>query len=279
MTRHSIQLPSSQHPATSNEYNHFTATSNLRKRFLYIAIAGLFLLFHVDSFSQKQKPKNDSWYDDKLLHFGFSLGMNLMDFDITPTKTPLNSDNQRYLLPEVNLFNPGINIQVITNLRPGKYFDLRFLPGVAFGQRNVRYYTMLKRPEGDIFGETYDERQRVESSFLEFPILLKYKGDRLNNVRPYIIGGLNYRYDLAGKKEYDDDKKIYIRLKRSDLYYEAGAGLDFYLPYFKLSVEVKTSRGLRDVIVHDNGYSGYDQYVNAIEKMQSRIWIIAFHFE
>jgi len=78
----------------------------LRKRFLYIAIAGLFLLFHIESFSQKQKPKNDSWYDDKLLHFGFSLGMNLMDFDITPTKTPLNSDTQRYLLPEVSLFNP-----------------------------------------------------------------------------------------------------------------------------------------------------------------------------
>ncbi len=41
---------------------------------------------------------------------------------------------------------------------------------------------------------------RVESSFLEFPLLLKYKGDRLNNVRPYVIGGLNYRYDLAGSK-------------------------------------------------------------------------------
>ena len=107
--------------------------------------------------------------------------------------------------------------------------------------------------------------------------MLKYKGARLNNVRPYIIGGINYRYDLAGKKEYDEDKQVYLRLKRSDLYYELGAGLDFYLPYFKLSVELKTSRGIRDVIVHETAQ--YPEYVNAIEKMQSRIWVIAFHFE
>jgi len=249
----------------------------LRKRLLYIAIAGIFLLFHLDSFSQKQKPKNDSWYDDKLLHFGFSLGLNLMDFDITPSKVDLASDQLRYLLPEVSLLNPGINIQVVSNLRPARYLDLRFLPGVSFGQRNVRYYTILKSPDGDIYEETYDERQRVESSFLEFPVLLKFKGDRLNNVRPYVIGGINYRYDLAGKKEYDDEKQVYIRLKRSDFYYEAGAGLDFYLPFFKLSVELKTSRGIRDIIVHETAQ--YPEYVNAIEKMQSRIWIIAFHFE
>jgi hypothetical protein len=141
---------------------------------------------------------------------------------------------------------------------------------VAFGQRNVRYYNYETL-------ELINEKQRVESSFLEFPILLKYKGARLNNTRPYIIGGFNYRYDLAGKKEYDEDKEVYIRLKRSDLYYELGAGLDFYLPYFKLSVELKTSRGIRDIIVHEPGQ--IQQYANAIEKMQSRIWIIAFHFE
>jgi hypothetical protein len=240
----------------------------LRKGVIYIAIAGLFLLFHIDSFSQKQKPKNDSWYDDKPLHFGFSLGMNLMDFNITPSLEYLNADGY---YPEVSLFNPGINIQIVTNFRPARYFDLRFLPGVSFGQRNVRYYDYET-------GVIINDRQRVESSFLEFPLLLKYKGDRLNNVRPYLVGGLNYRYDLAGKKEYDEEKEVYIRLRRSDLYFEFGAGLDFYLPYFKLSVELKISTGLRDVIVHEPA-PGYPQFCNAIERMQSQIWILAFHFE
>jgi hypothetical protein len=241
----------------------------LIKNLFYIIFSGLFLLLSIDAFTQKQRPKNDSWYDDKLLHFGFSLGMNLMDFNITPSQEYLNAEGY---YPDVSILNPGINIQIVTNLRPAKYLDLRFLPGVSFGQRNVRYYDYET-------GVIINEQQRVESSFLEFPFLLKYKGDRLNNVRPYLIGGLNYRYDLAGKKEYDEEKEVYIRLRRSDLYYEFGAGLDFYLPYFKLSVELKMSHGLRDVIVHDNGVSGYTQYLNAIDKMHSQIWIIAFHFE
>jgi len=100
-------------------------------------------------------------------------------------------------------------------------------------------------------GVLVNSQQSLESSFLEFPLLLKYKGERLNNVRPYVIGGFNYRYDLAGKKEFDDTKAIYLRIKRPDLYYELGAGLDFYLVYFKLSVELKMSNGFGDVLVKE----------------------------
>lgn len=233
-----------------------------------IQIVSIFCLLIVSNSlsGQKQKPKNESWYDEKLLHFGFSLGFNSMDFNITPSQTYLASDS---LYPEVSQLNPGINIQIVTDLRPGKYFDIRFLPGVSFGQRIVKYYKNQV---------PYPVPQRLESSFLEFPLLLKYKGERLNNVRPYIVGGLNYRYDLAGKKEFDDQKPVYIRIKRPDLYYEMGAGLDFYLSYFKLSVELKMSNGIRDIIVEES-FPGHPEYRNAIEKMKSQIWILAFHFE
>ncbi|MCX6325326.1 MAG: porin family protein [Bacteroidia bacterium] len=238
----------------------------MKRRIPYIVLSLIFLLIHLSSSGQKQKPKNDSRYDEKLLHFGFSLGFNTMDFDITPSDTSS-------LYPEVSILNPGINIQIVTDLRPGKYFDIRFLPGVSFGQRIVRYYETQDNKQ-----VLYKDPQRLESSFLEFPLLLKYKGERLNNVRPYVIGGLNYRYDLAGKKEFDDEKLVYLRLKRPDLYYELGAGLDFYLTYFKLSVELKMSDGFRDIIVRD-ATSKQPQYLNAIEKMKSQIWVLAFHFE
>jgi hypothetical protein len=227
----------------------------------------VFIFFSVCLTAQKQKPKNESWYDDKILHFGFSVGLNTMDFDITPSRVNMNADS--LYDPEVSVLNPGINIQIVSDFKPANYFDIRFLPGVAFGQRGVKFYKNKV---------LINNAQRLESSFLEFPLLLKYKGMRLNNVRPYLIGGLNYRYDLAGKKEYDEEKPVYLRLRRSDLYYEFGTGLDFYLPYFKLSVEAKMSNGLRDVLVHDPA-SGHPQYANAIEKMKSQIWILAFHFE
>jgi hypothetical protein len=238
----------------------------LRKGKLSILAAVCVLLIPLNLSGQKQKPKNKSWYDDKLLHFGFSLGFNTMDFNITPSQTNLAIDS---LYPEVSRLNPGINIQIVMDLHPVNHFDIRFLPGVSFGQRNVRYYKN---------GVLVNEQQRLESSFIEAPVLLKYKGDRLNNVRPYLVTGLNFRYDLAGKKEFDEDKPIYIRLKRPDLYYELGAGLDFYLTWFKLSVELKMSNGLFNIIA-DEPASGHEEFRNSIEKMKSQMWIVAFHFE
>ncbi len=230
----------------------------------------VFVPVHGGLFGQKQKPKNESWYDEKLLHFGFSIGFNTMDFNITPSPYCLDPDSvDNYPYPEVAMLKPGINIQIVTNLRPSRYFDIRFLPGVSFGQRIVRYYkdTVL-----------FNSQQRLESSYLEFPLLLKYKGERLNNVRPYVITGLNFRYDLAAKKEFDEERPVYIRIKKPDLYYEAGAGLDFYLKYFKLSVELKMSSGISNIIA-DDFVSGREEFRNSIEQMRSRIWIIAFHFE
>lgn len=238
----------------------------MKKRVSHIALLLLLLFLNLSVTAQKQKPKNESWYDEKVLHFGFSIGFNSMDLNITPSQAFLDSTG---LYPEVSILNPGINIQIVTDYRPARYLDIRFLPGVSFGQRVVRYY------KDNVL---YNDQQKLESSFLEFPVLLKLKGDRLNNVRPYVVTGLNYRYDLAGKKEYDPDKPVYLRLKRPDLYYELGAGLDFYLTYFKLSVELKMSNGFGDVLVKEAA-PGHAEFYNAIEKMKSQIWVLSFHFE
>lgn len=226
------------------------------------------LFIHLSLSAQKKKPINviPVLWEEKKLHFGFSLGFNAMDFNITPSQSGMDADS---LYPEVTMLNPGINIQIVSGYRPSDYLEIRFLPGVSFGQRAIDYYK----------NKVYDSEQRLESSFLEFPLLLKYKGDRMNNVRPYIIGGLNYRYDLAAKKEFDPDKKVYLRIKRPDLYYEAGAGIDFYLTYFKLSVELKMSNGIGNVKIRDYYDTTHAKYVDAIEKMKSQIWVLSFHFE
>ena len=189
-----------------------------------------------------------------------------MDFNITPSQQNYQADS---LYPEVSKLNPGINIQIITDMRLSDHLDVRFLPGVSFGQRVIRFYKNRV---------LVNDQQKLESSFLEFPLMLKYKGDRMNNIRPYVIGGLNYRYDLAGKKEFDDAKPIYLRIKRPDLYYEVGAGLDFYLTYFKLSIELKMSNGLGNVLIKEPA-PGHPEFYNAIEKMKSQLWVLSFHFE
>jgi hypothetical protein len=225
----------------------------------------LILLIPVAATAQKAKPKNDSNYDERLLHFGFSMGLNTMDFSIKMNSEAIAQN----LKAEVVKLNPGINIQIVIDYRPSTYLDLRFLPGVSFGQRNINFYDN---------GKLIDSLQQIESSFLEFPILLKTKGMRLNNSRPYLIGGLNFRYDLAAKKEVDEGSPIYLRLNKADLYYEVGAGIDFYLPYFKLTIEAKMSNGLFDVLNHDP-VSGSPAYASSISSMKSQIWLLSFHFE
>jgi hypothetical protein len=240
----------------------------LKKRTPDIALLIILILIPLCLSAQKKKPVNNIpvLWEEKRLHFGFSLGFNTMDFRITPSQSNMEIDS---LYPEVAILNPGLNIQIVSGYRPSDFLEIRFLPGVSFGQRVIRYYKN---------GELYNDNQKLESSFLEFPLLLKYKGERLNNVRPYLIGGFNFRYDLAAKKEFDPEKPVYIRLKKPDLYYEAGAGMDFYLTYFKLSVELKMSNGIGNVLVQDYDPS-HAQYYNAIEKMKSQIWVLSFHFE
>ena len=216
--------------------------------------------------AQKAKPKNDSNYDERLLHFGFSMGLNTMDFN-----AKMNPSDTNNWTAEVVSLKPGINIQIVTDYRPTTYLDVRFLPGVSFGQRNLNFY--------DEDGVLVNDKQQLESSFLEFPLLIKAKGMRLNNSRPYIIGGVNFRYDLAAKNEYDEQSEVYMRLRKADLYYEVGAGIDFYLPYFKLTIEAKMSNGLRDVLVHDEPHPEHPQYVNSIESLKSQMWVLSFHFE
>jgi hypothetical protein len=226
----------------------------------------LIMLIPVVATAQKAKPKNDSNYDERILHFGFSMGLNTMDFN-----AKMNPSDTNNWTAEVVSLKPGLNIQIVTDYRPTTYLDFRFLPGVSFGQRNLNFY--------DEYGVLVNDKQQLESSFLEFPLLIKAKGMRLNNSRPYLIGGVNFRYDLAAKNEYDEQSEVYMRLRKADLYYEVGAGIDFYLPYFKLTIEAKMSNGLRDVLVHDEPHPEHPQYVNSIESLKSQMWVLSFHFE
>ncbi len=213
---------------------------------------------------QKAKVLNYSTHDDHPIHFGFCLGLNTMDFIVKPNFQSFSKDS---VLADVSAPSVGFHIQIVSNYRLGDYFDLRFLPGISFGQRNLNFFKKNKLIEHG--------QQKLESNFLEFPLLLKYKGKRLNNVRPYLISGINCRYDLA--KTFSEDNNIYLDLKEFDYYYEAGTGLDFYLPYFKFSTEFKVSYGFRNMIKPRTSTNMLFQ--NSIDRLNSMLFMVSFFFE
>ena len=236
------------------------------RRYLFI----LFLLCPAILFAQKKKVRHDPIYDKKPVHFGFTVGLNTMDFNVT-LSDKFHESGFEYdsLYADVSRLSPGFNVGIVSNFKLNDYFDLRILPGITFGQRRISYHKNNK---------IFNDKNKIESSYLEFPMIIKYKSRRINNFRPYLVGGANYRIDLAARKEYDDKDDVYLRLKKSDLFFEVGFGIDFYNKYFKFSTELKLAVGIRDILVHDPATSN-PHFVTAIDRLQSTLWLLSFHFE
>ncbi|MFP4025629.1 MAG: porin family protein [Thiohalospira sp.] len=236
----------------------------MRKTFIII----LFSIVGFSSSAQKEIILNYQEVDYKKIHFGFTVGFNTMDFKLTPTMNTFGTDSA-VLIPEINKLVPGFHVAVVSSLKINDYFDLRFLPGISLGQRNILFYDKNNEVESEM---------KIESTFIDLPFIIKYKATRINNTRPYLIGGLNIRRDMARNKEFNEDEGIYIKLNPLDIYYEIGFGFDFYMVYFKLSTEIKYSIGTLNVASSDAS-DDFPQYANSIEKLNSRMFMISFHFE
>ena len=203
--------------------------------------------------------------DMKPFHFGYTIGFNTMDFGIYPSEKALQNDT----FPELNKLAPGIDVGIVTNFRLSEYWDFRFLPGISLGQRNLLYYNS----DDEAFVEMI-----LGSTYINLPFLIRYEAKRQNNFRPFLIGGVNFRWDMAKNKDFNADKGIYVKLKPFDVYAEAGFGVDFYLPYFKLTTEIKYSVGNLNILSPDKDDT-YPGYVESIDKLKSRMFTISFHFE
>ena len=238
----------------------------------------VFLIFIGTTFilAQKPKVKNDPNHDDKRIHFGFSLGVNFMDYRIEHRQAAAD-DNVYVGLKELS---PGINIHAIANLRLAENFDLRILPGISFGERYIYFQEMTDSGLVSILEE--DAKYTSNSSYLELPILFKYKSKRLNNFRPYLIGGGNLRYDLSIKKEYDIKDQL-LMIAPLDVYVEIGFGMDFYLTFFKFGTEIKYSFSLTNILLRSdkNGEMPpeFQRYTDYIDKINSHMVILLFNFE
>lgn len=233
------------------------------KKFL---LSILFLLIVLSVSAQKPRVKNKPEYDEKPIHFGYTLGLNVMDFSFDRAYYPKVAPDTLYA--DLGSKTLGFQVGMIADFRLGEYFNLRVLPSFNFGQRNLMYSA----------GGRMVSIMKLESSMLDLPILIKYKAARLNNYRPYVIGGASVRYDLASKKKFDEEEKIYVLLKPFDVYGEMGFGIDYYFPYFKFATEIKLSVGMLNVL-NSKKSDKYPQYVSALKGLRSNILMISLHFE
>ena len=244
----------------------------MRKPILII----LLMLSTLSVFSQVEHPRNLTAFDFKRIHFGFTVGLNVMDVGFTR-----NYEAEDFLYADVSYLQPGFQVSIVSDLRLNKNWNLRFLPGISFGSREIWFYEY----EDGVVLDPVDiphvaNPVPLGPAFLDFPLLFKYRSKRINNYRPYVVGGLNFRYDMSAKKPgvYDSDSEEYLKFKRGDLYLEFGFGVDNYLKYFKFAPELKVAIGLMD-ISDPTGRTGHPEFANSIEFARSYIIMLNFHFE
>lgn len=221
---------------------------------------------------QSEDLLNYQEIDHKFFHFGYTLGINTMDFGIYPSESALSdTETEQDTFPELNKLAPGIDIGIVTNFRISEYWDFRFLPGISLGQRNLLYYGSNEKP-------LPESPMILGSTFINLPFIIRYEAKRHNNFRPYLVSGVNFRWDMARNKDFNATEGIFVKLEPFDVYFEGGFGVDFYLPYFKLSTELKLSVGNFNVLSPDK-HDNNPGYASAIDQLKSRMVSLSFHFE
>ena len=236
----------------------------------------LFLSLSISSFAQFGVP-NLLKYDKRTFHFGFLFGYNLFDFAIS-SKHDLSEHDSLVAINTRAI--SGASLGIVTNLRLGKYFDLRFIPGLSFGAPYMRY-GIRSSETGNIYWYPPDhptdppQPNNLDAVWIDLPILFKYKSSRmLNNIRAYVIAGSQVSFNvISNKGKKSSGAGVILQLKPYDVQAQAGFGFDFYCTYFKFSTEVKMSFGLTSVLEKEN------KYVNSIKSLKAKNFQISFIFE
>ncbi len=252
-----------------------------------IFTAILFILVVLNGFTQKQKVHYLSTFDEKLIHFGFTLGYNLLDFNVSnynpigenpnfePANWPLDLkpiDHGSLVRSDLQALVPGFTVGIVSSLRVLEDLDLRFLPGMSFGERKLTYNI----PVNDINSPGIEPLKfySIKSTFLDFPVLFKYKARRINNDRPFVIFGGAFRQDISRTAKDD-----LVKLKSGGFYAELGGGWDHFFPFFRFSVEGKFSFGLNNQLNLTPSQNQRLYYSQSIKHLRSTIFTLSFHFE
>lgn len=213
------------------------------------------------------KVENLPNFDLHRFHFGFLLSYNTSDFFMTLKPAAPFADS---VLAIDHLKQPGFNLGIVASLNMTPNLSLRFLPTLAFEERILNYSFRRADGKASVF------QKPIESTYLEFPLLLKFRSDRINNFAVYLIGGGKFGIDMASKKTVDNalDQDIVVKLDRYDYSAEVGGGIDMFLPYFKFGIELKTGIGIPNVLVDDA-----TRFSNPLQSLRTKTYVLTFTFE
>ncbi len=180
--------------------------------------------------------QNNPDYDQRRISYGFSIGLHTSGYEVNYSNQFVTKslDTVHSVQPD---YIPGFSLGFLVNYRVNEFLDLRLMPKAGFYSHRLTYYFTDRRVQS----------QQVETTMVEFPLLLKYKSMRRGNVRMYMVGGITPAIEASGKNDVQNSSDA-IPIVKSNISLDAGFGFDFYFPLFKFSPELRFSRGIVDML-------------------------------
>ena len=158
--------------------------------------------------AQEQRIQNRPYLDTRFLHYGFFVGVDMMDLELK-NNGYVDPESGEQWYTEVDNYQPGFVVGVLGELRLNKYLGLRLQPSIHFGQKHIVFHEQLSGR---------DSTQNNKSTYLSVPLSLKIAAPRYNNFRPYFSVGVSPTIDLTARKHRA------LRTEMLDCYIELAAG-------------------------------------------------------
>ncbi len=198
-------------------------------------------------------------FQKQRLYFGYYLGVSSFDFKF----------DYKTVSPDIQVKkSTGFNVGVVADLKLQEHVNLRFEPGLYYTKRTLYF------PD---FEREIDAVRDVNSTYIHFPLLLKFSTVRTGNIRPYIVGGLSTTLNLSSNsKSKDDNLQQKFRVKPWSTNYELGFGIDIFSEYFIFSPSIRGCFSLKDELIRDNDPNS--PWTGNIESLKTRAVFINFTF-
>ncbi len=179
----------------------------------------------------KYRPKYQENYEDKDIHYGFLFALPSTRFNVMHSNEFLAASDSTVLITAP--VTKGFRMGFVFNKFLNDHWDLRSTPSISLYERVVEY-KFLKG----------SSRQEIrEATWIEIPVLLKYKSQRRMNSRMYMIAGLTFGFETnVRRRQLSGTERLTTRT--TDLTLDYGFGLEQFLPYTKLTPELRFSTGL-----------------------------------
>ena len=230
----------------------------------------IILLITVQSVSaqlfSKERVLNNENFDKPRLSYGYYLGFNVYDYNI---------DYATDVKDVQVLKSTGLNVGLVGNIRINDYIDIRLEPGLVISRRELNYSNTYFN------GISYEERdlsREIQSTFVHVPLLIKFSTKRVNNIKPFIVGGFSTALNLSSQQNNpDDNSKNTFRVTKNNLYYELGIGVDLFLTWFKFTPSLRGVFSIQDELVND--VDPKSPWTSNMTQMQTRGLFINFTFQ